>query len=145
MAILEMNKIYICGLNEQRKGIIEFLHRSEALEMADFDAEENEVQRKETAKSISKFDSYIAGAAQALQILNVHCPEKKGMFSKRETADQSRYSMDTTKIDVVNKTIYEIINSVKAIKDNEENISKINIKRAQLVPYMSLDVAMNFK
>ena len=40
MAILEMDKIYIYGLKNQRKGVLEFLHKSETVEIADAKAEE---------------------------------------------------------------------------------------------------------
>ena len=140
-----MNKVYIYGLNEQRKKVLEFLHRSEIMEISDFNAEENGLSRRETVKSISQFDSYIASAGQALYILNQYAPEKSGLFSKRIQSDDSKYNMDTGEVDRVNKHIYEIIRLSKLIKENEESIGKINLKQSQITPYMSLDIPMNFK
>ena len=145
MAILEMNKICIYGLNEQRKAVLEFLHKREVMEISDSQAEDIGLDRQETAKSISQFDSYLASAQQALSILDMYAPEKKGMFSKRKPADESIYSMGKKEIDTVNKHVYDIIRIQKQIKANEDSAGKINISQSQLMPYLSLDVPMNFK
>jgi len=145
LAILEMDKIYIYGLKEQRKGVLEFLHKSETVEIADAQAEEYGLKRQETVKSISQFNEYITSAAQALSILDKYFPEKKGMFSKRIESDESMYSMDTEEIGRVNKHIYDIIRAEKTIRTNEDSVSKISLKQLQITPYMALDVPMNFR
>ncbi|MDY3928971.1 MAG: V-type ATP synthase subunit I [Clostridia bacterium] len=145
MAILEMNKVFIYGLNEQRKSVLEFLHKQEIMEVDDFDSDKYGFSRQETVKSISQFDSYISSGAQALAILNEYFPEKTGMFSKRIHLDESKYSMTKDEINFVNKNIQEIIRAKKAIKANENSIGKINLKQSQITPLMSLDVPMNCK
>ncbi len=145
MAILEMNKISIYGLNEKRKAVLEHLHKSELMEVSDFDAEDFGIGRKETAKSISQFDSYIASAALSLSIIDKYYPEKKGLFSGRIQTDESQYSMASEEINIVNKHIYDIIRSENELKQNEESIGKINLKKAQIEPYTALDIPMNSK
>lgn len=145
MAILEMNKISIYGLNEKRKAVLEYLHKSELMEVSDFDAEDYGVGRKETAKSISQFDSYIASASLALGIIDKYYPEKKGLFSSRIQTDESQYSMDSEEINIVNRHIYDIIRSENELKQNEESIGKINLKKSQIEPYTALDIPMNHR
>lgn len=145
MAILEMNKIRIYGLNEQRKDVLEYLHKCEVMEVADSQAENIGLDRRETAKSISQFDSYLASSSHALSILDKYAPLKKGMFSKRKRADLSIYNMNKKEIDTVNKHVYDIIRVQKQIKANEDYECKINIAQSQLTPYLSLDIPMNFK
>ncbi len=140
-----MNKIFIYGLNEKRKEILEFLHQNEIVEISDFDAEGNGLGRKETEKSISSFMQYIASAERALGILDRYLPEKQGMFSSRIESDLDNYSMNSDEINIVNKHIYDIIASEKEIKNNTDNIGKINLKLSQIMPYMKLDIPMNFK
>ncbi len=140
-----MNKIFIYGLNENRKSVLEYLHQNEIMEISDFDAEENGMKRYETEKSISSFTQYIASASRALEILNGYVPEKNGMFSARTTADESTYSMQKDEINRVNKYIYDIITMDKNIKNNVESIGKINLKLSQIEPYVNLDIPMNFK
>ena len=140
-----MNKIYIYGLNEQRKKVLEYLHKSELMEISDFSAEENGFKRAETVKSISQFDSYIASATKALEILDEAKPKKTGMFYKRTRYDESKYSMTTDEVTRVNKYILDIINLKKKIAENTESVGKINLKQSQITPYMSLDIPMNSK
>ena len=144
MAILEMDKLHIYGLSEQRKNVLEFLHKSESVEIADAHAEDYGLGRKETAKSISGFNGYIADASKALEILAEYVPEKKALFEKRIQSDESHYSMDSEEINRVNKHIYDILRAYKTIKTNEDSISKISIKQMQITPYMKLDVPMNY-
>ena len=145
MAILEMNKIFIYGLNEKRKEVLEFLHQSEIVEISNFDSEENGIGHRETEKNISSFMQYIASAEKALNILDSYMPEKHGMFSTRILTQMDKYSMDSDEINVVNKHIYDIISSQKEIKNNTDNIGKINLKLSQIIPYINLDIPMNFK
>lgn len=140
-----MNKIYIYGLNEQRKKVLEYLHKSELMEISDFSAEENGFKRAETVKSISQFDSYIASATKALEILDEAKPKKTGMFYKRTRYDESKYSMTPDEVTRVNKYILDIINLKKKIAENTESVGKINLKQSQITPYMSLDIPMNSK
>lgn len=140
-----MNKIFICGLNEKRKAVLEFLHQSEIVEISDFNSEENGIGRKETQKSISSFMQYIASAEKALNIIDNYLPEKQGMFSSRILTELDKYSMNSDEISIVNKHIYDIISSQKEIKNNNDNIGKINLKLSQIMPYMNLDIPMNFK
>lgn len=144
LAILEMDKLHIYGLSEQRKNVLEFLHKSESVEIADAHAEDYGLGRKETAKSISGFNGYIADASKALEILAEYVPEKKALFEKRIQSDESHYSMDSEEINRVNKHIYDILRAYKTIKTNEDSISKISIKQMQITPYMKLDVPMNY-
>lgn len=140
-----MNRIFIYGLNEKRKSVLEYLHKNEIMEISDFDAEENGMKRRETQKSISAFTQYIASASKALEILDSYLPEKHGMFSVRTEADESKYSMQKDEINKVNKYIYDIVTFDKNIKKNIESVGKINLKLSQIEPYVNLDIPMNFK
>ena len=140
-----MNKIYIYGLNNQRKEVLEYLHKSEVMEISSFDAEENGFSKVETVKSISQFDSYIASATKALEILDEVKPKKTGMFYKRTRYDESKYSMTPDEVTRVNKYILDIINLKKKMSENTESVGKINLKQSQITPYMSLDIPMNSK
>ena len=140
-----MNRIFIYGLNEKRKAVLEYLHKNEIIEISDFDAEENGMNRRETQKSISSFTQYIASASKALEILDGYVPEKHGMFSVRTEADESKYSMQKDEINKVNKYIYDIVTLEKNIKRNIDSVGKINLKLSQIEPYINLDIPMNFK
>lgn len=145
MAIVKMKKISIYGLNSQRKAVLEYLHKKETVEICECNPEENGLDRPKTVRSISMFESYLASAEQALEILHRYIPEKTELFSKRIACDESRYNMEADEINIVNKHIYDILRADKQIKENEDSISKISLKQAQITPYMSLDIPMRFK
>lgn len=145
MAILEMEKITIYGLNQYRKQLLETLHKMEAVEVETVDCENLGMEKKETEKSIAQFDTHLASAGQALDILNTYAPVKTGMFYKRMPMDEAHYSMASTEYDRVLKDIYNILRLSKKIRENEDSIGKITAKQASLTPYLSLDVPMNYK
>ncbi len=145
MAILEMEKITIYGLNQYRKQLLETLHKMEAVEVETVDCENLGMGKKETEKSIAQFDTHLASAGQALDILNTYAPVKTGMFYKRMPMDEAHYSMASTEYDRVLKDIYNILRLSKKIRENEDSIGKITAKQASLTPYLSLDVPMNYK
>lgn len=140
-----MNKIFIFGLNEQRKKVLEFLHKQEIMEVSDFDGDESGYSKQETVKTISQFDSYIASASRAIAVLDEYFPEKKGLFSKRVHLDESKYDMTKDEINFVNKHIQQIIHAKKTITDNKNSIGKINLKQSQITPLLSLDIPLNFQ
>lgn len=140
-----MDKIFIYGLNRDRKAVLEYLHQNEIAQITDFDASENEMGKKETEKSIAAFNQYIAAAAKALKILDDYKPQKNGIFKTRKNASVGEYSIKNGEVERVNRHIYDIINADKDIKKNIDSVAKINVKLSQIEPYSSLDIPMNFK
>ena len=145
MAVLAMNKIRIYGLKEERKGVLEFLHKCETVEIDGIDAEKLGVGKQETVKSISNFNDYIASANKALNILNSISPEKTGMFSKRIKADEKSYSADKSEIERVGKYIRDILKYEKAVKENSALVSKKAVEQMQITPFLKLDVPISSK
>ena len=135
-----MDRVEIYGLNKNRKQILEFLHRLEIMEFSEVSGQD--IEKKDTIQYISQFDSYIATAGQAISILQKYSPEKGGLFSKRESFDTDRYSMDKDEINRVDKYVRRVIKNRRSIKDNEESIGKIMAKQEVLEPYKDLDIPM---
>ena len=140
MAIVKMDRIEIYGLNKNRKEILEYLHRAEAMEFVE--TGEDGLNKKDTVQYISQFDSYIASAGQAISILKDYTKDTGGLFSKRKPIETDRYSMDKDEVNRVDKYVRRIIKNQRSIKDNEESIGKITAKQEVLEPYISLDVPM---
>lgn len=143
MAILHMNKITICGLNSQRKEILEFLHKKEIVEISSPNVEENNLSRKDTARNISQFDSYMNSAEKAIAVLDEYAPEQKGLFTNRKTLPVEQYSMKTTDSDVALKYAYNANSLAEEIRTYKESLHRITIKQQELEPYIALDVPMN--
>ena len=135
-----MDRIEIYGLNEDRKKILEYLHKKEIMEFSEFS--EEELQKKDTVQYISQFDSYIASAGEAVSILREKVPEQGGLFKKRKNIDIDRYSMDKDEVNRVDQYIRRVLKNRRSIKDNEESIGKISAKIEMLMPFLNLDVPM---
>lgn len=142
MAILEMDKFTLYGLHSERKRLLETLHQMELVQIDTTDANALALDRVETAKKISGFDSYLASAGQALEILNRYAPKKSGMFTKRTELSCEHYSMDSSEASEMMKIVYELLRLEKEMNEKQDRISKLRIKQAALLPYLGLDVPM---
>ncbi len=139
MAIVKMDRIEIYGLNKERKQILEYLHKKEIMEFSEIS---EELEKKDTVKYISQFDSYIASAGKAVSILREKVGEKGGFFNKRKDISTDRYSMDKDEVNHVDQYIRRVLKNKSSIKDNEESIGKINAKVEMLKPFLTLDIPM---
>lgn len=73
-----MERIEIVGLNSERKRLIEYLQRCGVVDLSD--SRDDMLDSRETAQSISQFESYMSSAAAALEILSAIDGKKGGMF-----------------------------------------------------------------
>ncbi len=145
MAILEMNKIVIYGLNEERKGVLELLQKIGCVEVEALNAEETGLGKKETVKSISAFNEGIASAERALEILNSIAFEKTGMFSKRPLRGEDEYGITSGEIKKVGEHMSEIVAFEKENKKIKEQIFAKKLEQLQLSPYLKLDIPLDLK
>ena len=71
MAVLQMQKISICGLNSERKSILEKLQSLGMIEIKQSNPEEDGVFRKvDTRKDIGAFEKNIRIIDNAISVLN---------------------------------------------------------------------------
>jgi V/A-type H+-transporting ATPase subunit I len=133
----------VYGLNSERKEILEEMHQKGVIEIRDVDVADTQLERKETAQSISQFDGFINSSANAIEILDQYAPEKTGLFSSRESISMDQYSMKSVDSEGALKKVSEIIRLADKIHENAENIRKIDAKQVALQPFLQLDVPMN--
>lgn len=145
MALLKSKKIFIYGLNSERKAVLEELHKKGMVEISSLDGEQKEASHTETSQMISKLDGYINSTDSALEILDKYAPEKTGMglFGSRETVSMDHYSMKTSASDQALKVVYEVLHLADKIHENAENIRRADAKQIALRPFVGLDVPMN--
>ena len=68
MAVLQMRKINICAMKENRKRILELLQRKGCLEIIESESEDTIFAKTNTATQISIFERNAALAENALEI-----------------------------------------------------------------------------
>ena len=155
MAVLNMRKIIICAIKENRKNILELLQRKGCLEIEEKllksgknkNSEETELLSKmNTATQISIFDKNAALSEHALEILQEYSPEKTSMLSSLEgqkLIDSERYyAVVEQQKDLMNQ-VSELISLKKQIDEKNADIIKLQEEILTLQPWISMDVAMN--
>lgn len=142
MAVVKTKEICIYGLNSQRKAILELLQKKGVVEVERMELKDSPLHHAETAQRISQFDSYIASAQRAIEVLDEYAAEKTGFFSSREELPMERYHMQEEESEQALKCALEILRCADRIHENAESIRKIDSKQIALRPYLALDVPM---
>ncbi len=142
MALVRSKRIFVYGLNTQRKAILEDLQKSGTVEVSDLGIEGGDLKTKETAQSISQFDGYMNQIQHSLAVLDKYAPEKTGLFSSRRALPIDKYSMRAAENNDALKSVMEINRLADKIHENAENARRIDSKQIALRPYLRLDVPM---
>lgn len=148
MAVLQMRKINICAMKENRKRILELLQRKGCLEIIESESEDTIFAKTNTATQISIFERNAALAENALEIMQMYIPEDKSIFSSLEGKRQISDSDYLETVDNQQKTmslVNKVIQQKKVIDDREAQIIKNKEEIQALQPWLSLDVPMNYQ
>ena len=84
MAVLQMQRISICALKENRKAILERLQEFGAMEIDIRLEDSSGYELQDVAGSKAIFEKQAHTADHALEILQEYVPEKTGMFASLE-------------------------------------------------------------
>lgn len=143
LALTKMERIEIVGLNRERKKLIEYLQRCGVIDISD--SREGVLKSRETEQSISQFESYMASASAAIDILSVYGAREGGMFYKRHVLPEREYAITDGEIRSVMGKINDILRIKKTIEKNKEDSAAAAVAKNALSPYMKLDVPMQTK
>lgn len=148
MAVLQMRKINICAMKENRKKILELLQKRGCLELIESESEDTVFARTNTAAQISIFERNTALAENALEILDMYSAEKKSMLSSLEgkcEISNAEYMNTVTNQQNTMSFVNKIIRQKKDIDDREALIVKSREEIQALTPWITLDVPMNYQ
>ena len=83
MSVLPMKRMLICAKRQDRKAILEYLQRMEAVEIISHDIDETDAvfSRMDVSQSAQLFTKNAAQADKALEILAGAAPEKGSLLS----------------------------------------------------------------
>ncbi len=126
------------GLNSERKKLIEYLQRCGVVDISD--SREGILESRETAASISKFESYMSAASEALDILSEKDGIKTGFFSKPKAIKSDSYTATEGEIAAVMGKVTQIIRTKKEIDKCRDKIADITAAQNALSVYVNLDV-----
>lgn len=146
MTKLNMKKIEIAALMENRKKIVELLQRRGTIEFCD--CRDDAIIKMNTASSISQFEKGIVTANQAKTVLNEYVPAKTTLLSAmkgRREIEKHDFGKLVEQRDVFMKYCYDILNAQKNISDNRAAIARTITLMDALRIWMDLDVPMQCK
>ena len=148
MAVVQMQRISICGMKKDRKAILEQLQQLGIVEINLDIGEEHGMKKMETANAKINFEKMSRQAEAALEILQQYVPEKTSMFSsfegKKLEAD-NLYGEGAQIRDYYSNIANQLVNLDKQIAELKAVNIKLENQIESLKPWMSLDVPMNCK
>jgi V/A-type H+-transporting ATPase subunit I len=147
MAVLQMQRMNLVAMKQNRKAILERLQELGALEI-DVKLEETEgMTHQDTSASKAAFERNAAVADSAIEILDKYAPQKKSLLSSLEgkpLIEQSEYEKTVEHQQEYMTQANQIAAWEKEITEANANISKLENQAEALVPWMNLDIPMNF-
>lgn len=147
MAIVQMQRINICALKKNRKAILERLQELGAMEI-DIQLEDDSLcEKQDVASSRALFERRAQTADQALAILNVYAPEKKGMLDSlagKPLVEKELFEKAAENQDQYMATASRIVTLDKQIAESKAAVLKIQNQVEALAPWLSLTVPVNY-
>ncbi len=148
MAVLQMQRISICGLKKDRKAILEKIQALGVMEMNQIAEDEEGFEKMDTVNARQTFEKRAQAADQALAVLDAYVPAKKSLLSSLEgkklvSSGEIARAADE-KQEIIRKANLLIAKS-KEIAEAKANIQKTENQIESLTPWLTLDVPMNYE
>ncbi len=148
MAVLQMQRISICGLKKDRKAILEKIQSLGIMEMNQVAEDEQGFEKMDTLNARISFEKKAQTAEQALAVLDIYAPKKKSIFASLEgkpEIEKSKFNQAMDRKDEIIKNAAQILKKERSIAETKGNILKLENQIEMLDPWLNLDVPMNFK
>ena len=148
MAILQMKRVNLCAMKEDRKKILETLQNMGVMEIDTLDGSAFDLEKTDTSGARQGFERSVSLCEAALSVLDEYAPEKKPMLGSLNGKEEiSRHDLKEVVLNR-DKTVDQaarITGLAKRIAENKAQIQKIRAQIESLAPWMSLGVPMNMR
>lgn len=148
MAVLQMQRMSICALKKDRKGILEKLQSMGVLEINHIIEDDEDFHRIDTVNAKNSFEKAAVAADQALDLLSQYAPVKQSMLSAlegKDLIDKAKFQSVLEDKDELQKTAKRIQMLDKERAELKANVLKIENSIESLIPWLPLGVPVNFK
>lgn len=146
MAVLKMQKLSICAMKKDRKKILEGLQALGVLEINTDMAVDEGFEKLDTSAEKSLLDKHVKMTDQALEYIDMYAHEDKSMFDslkgKRLVSEKDVDEIIREKDDVYG-IVKDIHAAYKNITEAKSTIHKKQVKKDNLLPWISLDIPLN--
>ncbi|MBO4337270.1 MAG: V-type ATP synthase subunit I, partial [Lachnospiraceae bacterium] len=149
MSVLPMKRMILCAKRQDRKAILEYLQRLEAVEVISHDIDETDTvfSRMDVSASSQLFTKNAAQADKALEILAAAAPEKGSLlsaFAGRTPVTVSEYESNAKRRDTMMKVVSEILRLDKELTEAKADVPRITTQIEALTPWSTLDYPLSF-
>ena len=148
MSKLRMKRIFICGLNSERKEVLDVLQRAGVVEIVDGDYKDAGLSNIDAVDLKAQNTQKAALAEQAIAILDEFAPEKTGLLQSFEGAkdiDVDAFDERAGHIDEYMSVAEKLSELSKSIADHRSAIPKCLSRIDTLNAWRTLDIPLNFE
>ncbi len=146
MAVLQMRRMNLVAMKQNRKSILERLQEIGGVEIDVKTEELAGAVCQDTSGSRAVFEKNASTADQALEVLKKYAPEKTSILAAlagKPLIDRERYEKIVENQQEIMSWAEELVYLEKQIAESTSTIQKLENQAEQLVPWMSLDIPMN--
>ena len=148
MAILNMKRIEILGLQKDRKKIIEFVQRQGCVQLDEMQEEGQHFTNLPTQQTVTQLERYESTVDSALEVLNRYTSGKGGLldsFAPREEMSTTEYLEKSKNVDATLGKCKQLNALYKKIQDSKVEIARAETAIDQVRPWETLDMPSSFK
>lgn len=148
MAIVQMKRVTIYAMRENRKAILETLQRRGVIEVEKLKLKDNLYKFEDTSQKRAIFEKNSELAGNAYRILEGYVPSDHSLFASLKGKDDisvDNYYTFVNDAPEIMRVAYEIVSLDKEISDLKADIIGLKTQMDSLIPWSKLDVPMRFK
>lgn len=145
MAVVEMKRIHVYALKDNRKKILEMLQRKAVLEVNNPEEAQGPFSKTDTASARLTFEKNSQLITGAVETLDAYAPPEKPMLAMlegRKGINVKQYEATAQAAPELTKTAGRINALGKRIADQQAEIARLQAQIDALKPWMGLDVSM---
>ena len=146
MAVLQMQRMNLVAMKQNRKAILDRLQELGALEIDVKLEETTGIVKEDTSGQKTDFEKQAASADRAIEILDKYAPEKKSLLASlagKPLADREAFKDAEENCGAYMDTARKIILWEKEISEAKAGILKLESQQEMLEPWKNLDIPMN--
>ncbi|MGI6080272.1 MAG: V-type ATP synthase subunit I [Candidatus Avilachnospira sp.] len=151
MSKVPMKRIFICGMQEDKKSILDLLQRKGVVEISENPEEYEDCDLKTTDTMADRIESDRKASVceRALEILESNAPDPDGglfkSFEGASSIDVKEYESRALKNDEYYETAEKLIALDKKIAEAKADIPKCETKIETLKPWLGFDLPLDFE
>ncbi len=147
MAVMQMQRVGICGLNSYRKDILERLQILGVMEIDEVDIDNEGVTKADTSNIRSNIIKDAHQAEKALEIIDLYAPRPKAAFESfngKRVLNNCIYREGSNLSEKLKDISVKLVDIDRDILANKADIVRLQNQIEELTPWLDLDVEFDY-